>query len=96
MKLLQEFSTLRATRENGKQKATRIYCEEYATIWIMTAKIIGDALPSAQGWRYKKSEYKTKESAINAFIRELNERDAKYMAFFEQERQRRNEAHKNA
>jgi len=55
-------------------KRSKIFVEEYATIWSISAKHLGWALCSIQDWRYSKKEFKTVYQALNQFILDANKR----------------------
>lgn len=59
---------------NGSMSVVHIDIEEYKTVWRLSAKFSDWALPVAQGWTYKKSEYKTERNAVTQLLRTLHER----------------------
>ena len=49
-----------------------IYIDEFATVWRVSAKRRGHAMPCAVGWPYKKKDYPTVETLLAQFMREVN------------------------
>lgn len=48
-----------------------IYIDEFATVWRVSAKRKGYAMPCAVGWSYKKKDYPTVDALVMQFMREV-------------------------
>lgn len=48
-----------------------IYIDEFATVWRVSAKRRGYAMPCAVGWSYKKQDYPTVDALVMQFMREV-------------------------
>lgn len=70
MRFIREYSFY----DDISSKRSEIYIDEYATIWSISARRLGEALCYAQDWRYSKKEYKTVHEALEQFISDANNR----------------------
>lgn len=75
MKHLKTHKLLGKIGSKNKEEWAYIFVEEYATIWSISARIIGYALNTAEDWRYSKKQYKTVGEAVIAFEEEYRNRN---------------------
>lgn len=71
MKYVKSYNSGAVISYFGKRQFCRIVTDEYATVWKITGKVDGHALPFAIEWRYKKSEHKDNFQAVTAFIADV-------------------------
>ena len=71
-KLIKEHTRTTRVLWGNKQVFARVWIEEYATTWRISAKIFGHACLSAEQWKYTKKECKSIEDLLLHFVADFN------------------------
>lgn len=74
MKYVKTYNSEAVLTIYGKRQFCKIVTDEYVTMWKITGKVDGHALPFAIEWKYKKNKYKDNLQAVTAFIADVEKR----------------------
>jgi len=71
MKYVKSYNSEAVLTINGKRQFCKIVTDEYKTMYKITSKADGHALPFAIEWKYKKNKYKDEIQAVTAFFADV-------------------------